>query len=204
MNMLTKEEVLAEVQKLQYLYGLKHEIRYGDNRSEETTTESVAEHIYGMHILASYFISMEDPEGKWDREKISNLITWHDIVEIETGDIISYLKTDKDRAREETAMQVVIEKSPTVLQPFVTDLLKEYEARESIESQYVKAIDTVEPLCQVFNDNGKQILLKNKMTYTHYHDTKQPHVVNFPHIKNFIGIIGEEMKAEGFFTEETT
>jgi len=200
--MLSKEEVLAEVEKLQYLYGLKHEIRYGDNRSEDTVTESVAEHIYGMHILASYFLPLEDPDGNWDREKISNLITWHDIEEIETGDIIGYLKTDEDRERESAARKVVIEKAPVSIQPFITNLLDEYETRESIESQYVKAIDKMEPLCQIFNENGKKVLLVNGTTYNEHRRIKDPYVQNFPHIKHFTEVVGEEMRRQGFFTEE--
>lgn len=200
--MFTPEEVLQEVAKLQYLYGLKHEIRYGDDRAEATTTESVAEHIYGMHILASYFLPLEDPEGKWDRERISNLITWHDIEEIETGDIIGYLKTDQDRVRESEAKKIVIEKSPTILQPFITDLLNEYQERVSIESQYVKAIDKMEPLCQIFNDNGKKVLLQNGTTFNEHRRIKDPYVQNFPHIKYFTEVVGEEMQKQGFFTDE--
>lgn len=201
MELFTKEKILEETKKLQYFYGLKHEIRYADERSETTITESVAEHIYGMHILASYFLPLEDPEGNWDREKIYNLITWHDIDEIETGDIIGYLKTDEDRVREAAAKKVVIEKSPTLLQPFILDLLEEYEQRESIESQYVKAIDKMEPMCQVFNENGKKILLSNKTTYDEHRRIKDPYVQNFPHIKHFTEVIGKEMLDQGFFTE---
>lgn len=61
-------------------------------------TESVAEHIYGMHILSSYFIKLEDVSNKWDYNKIQQLITWHDADEIETGYVITHRKTDADRA----------------------------------------------------------------------------------------------------------
>jgi len=203
MQKFTKEEVLEEIKKLQYLYGLKQEIRYGDNRHESTITESVAEHIYGMHILASYFLPLENPDHSWDREKIYNLITWHDIDEIETGDIIGYLKTEEDRVRESEAKKVVINKSPKILQPFIANLLSEYEARESIESQYVKAIDKMEPLCQIFNENGKKVLLANGTTYEEHRRIKDPYVKKFPHIKHFTEIVGEEMKKQGFFTLET-
>jgi 5'-deoxynucleotidase YfbR-like HD superfamily hydrolase len=202
MKLFTKQEALNEMKKLQYLYGLKHEIRYEGKRSESTITESVAEHIYGMHILASYFLPLEDPKGNWNREKIYNLITWHDIDEIETGDIIGYLKTDEDRVREAKAKKVVIEKSPKLLQNFISDLLEEYEEMTSAESQYVKAIDRLEPLCQIFNENGKKVLLRNGTTFEEHRRIKDPYVKNFPHIKNFIKIVGEEMLEQGFFTTE--
>ena len=42
----TKEYILSEVSKLQYLYKLKQEIRYGQARPEDLYTESVAEHLH--------------------------------------------------------------------------------------------------------------------------------------------------------------
>lgn len=201
--MPTKEETLQEVAKLQYLYGLKNEIRYGDNRSESTITESVAEHIYGMHILATYFVLLENPTQTWDRAKIYALITWHDIDEIETGDIIGYLKTDEDRAREKIAKQTVIEKSPESLHAFMKKIVDEYEKQETIEAQYVKAIDKIEPLFQMFNENGKKVFLSNGTTYEDHRKIKDPYVAHFPHIKYFTEVLGEEMLAQGFFTTQS-
>ena len=109
---LTVEYVISEVRKLQYLYQLKKEIRYAQNRHEEDSTESVAEHIYGMHILAAYFLPLVDTKGEWDKARIYEMITQHDIDEIETGDIVGYLNTDSDREKGLQAIQTVIEKSP--------------------------------------------------------------------------------------------
>ncbi|MFT7507717.1 MAG: 5'-deoxynucleotidase YfbR-like HD superfamily hydrolase [Acidimicrobiales bacterium] len=203
MKIFSKDEVLQEIHKLQYLYGLKQEIRYGDKRPESTVTESVAEHIYGMHILASYFMPLENPDHSWDREKIYNLITWHDIDEIETGDIIGYLKTDEDRVRESEAKKTVVQKSPELLQRFITDVLCEYQKQETIEAQYVKAIDKIEPLCQIFNENGKKVLLTNGTTLEENRRIKDPYVQKFPYIKHFTEVVSEEMQAQGFFTEST-
>ena len=88
--MFSDEEVLEEVKKIQYLYTLKREIRYAETRCDET--ESVAEHIYGMHICAMYFLPLEDPLCTWDKSRIFQMITLHDIDEIETGDVMRYLQ----------------------------------------------------------------------------------------------------------------
>lgn len=103
--------VLAEVARLQALYALKHEIRYARQRPE-ADTESVAEHIFGMLILIEYFLPLEDEAGDWRSEDIRRMALFHDIDEIETGDMLGYLKTDADRAREEGATLRVIARLP--------------------------------------------------------------------------------------------
>lgn len=62
-NILESDEfVLSETGKIQYLYGLKHETRYIVERNEDVASESVAEHVYALHILADYFLPLEDIE----------------------------------------------------------------------------------------------------------------------------------------------
>jgi 5'-deoxynucleotidase YfbR-like HD superfamily hydrolase len=95
-----KDQILTDLAKLQYLYGLKKVIRYDQNRHETDSTESVAEHVYGMHILAQYFLPLENPKGSWDKSRIYEMITLHDIDEIETGDVLGYTKTEEIRALE--------------------------------------------------------------------------------------------------------
>ena len=66
----SESEILHEVGKLQYIFGHSQIIRHGLNRdAEEYQTQSVAEHIYNMMILAQYFRALEDPNNVWDLEK---------------------------------------------------------------------------------------------------------------------------------------
>ncbi len=52
--------VLEELRKLQYLYGQQQVIRSNLTRTEDIMTESVAEHIYGLTVLAHYFSLLEE------------------------------------------------------------------------------------------------------------------------------------------------
>ena len=111
-QILTSEDfVLSELRRIQYTYTLKHVIRYGIDRTEEYETESVAEHIYGLHVLADYFLPLEDLDSVMNQRRVHDLIQYHDIDEIETGDIVSYLKTDKDREEGKQALTTVFENS---------------------------------------------------------------------------------------------
>ena len=52
--------VLHEINTLASYYQLKHTIRWAHTRTEDET-ESVAEHIFGMHILIDYFYPLVFP-----------------------------------------------------------------------------------------------------------------------------------------------
>jgi 5'-deoxynucleotidase YfbR-like HD superfamily hydrolase len=196
--MPTDEEIIDEVIKIQYFYGLKKEIRYGETRND--VGESVAEHVYGMHILALYFLELEDQNHAWDRSKIYEMISWHDMDELETGDVIGYKKTEADKVREISALQSVMEKTPAIIKEKLSAVLDEYQKQESFESRFVKALDKLEPLFQVYNENGKEILLRNKTTMDDSRRIKDKYVEAFPYMKHFNDVLNRTMDKEGFFT----
>lgn len=198
----TREQILADMQKLQYLYGLKKVIRYDQSRLETDSTESVAEHVYGMHILAQFFLPLENPAEDWDKARIYEMITIHDIDEIETGDVLGYTKTPEIRAMELNSMKLTIEKSPTHMQAVMRNRAEEYEGRETIEAKFAKAIDKIEPLVQIFNEEGRIILQKNHTTAEQSLRIKAPYVQEFPFIKLFSETIHTELIAGGYYWSE--
>jgi len=199
---LTKEKVLTETAKLQYLYGLKKVIRYDQNRHETDSTESVAEHVYGMMILAQYFLPLEDPKGDWDRGRLYEMIAVHDIDEIETGDVLGYTKTAETRALELDAMKRTIESAPVTMQAHMNSCVTEYETRETPEAKFAKAIDKIEPLFQVFNEEGRAILQRNQTTAEQSLRIKTPYIQEFPFIKHFAEIIHQELVNGGYYWQE--
>jgi putative hydrolase of HD superfamily len=155
-----------------------------------------------MHLLAQYFLPLEDPENKLNRARIYEMITLHDIDEIETGDVLGYTKTDEIRAQELDNMKRTIEKSPDHLQAHMNARVVEYEARETREAQFAKAIDKIEPLVQIFNEEGRVILANNKTTADQSLRIKTPYIQEFPFIKKFSEVVHEELVKEGFFWTE--
>lgn len=197
---MTEAQILEETKRIQYLYSLKHEIRYGESRTD--MGESVAEHIFGMHIIAEYFMELENPEKTWNREDIYQMITWHDIDEVETGDTIGFKKTAEQRAQEVEILSVVIEKSPEILKERILDILRLYHEQETIEARFVKAIDRIEPVFQLYNENGKQIQLRNNTTNKNSQSLKEAYVEAFPYMKQFNTVLHGKMVEEGFFSKD--
>lgn len=202
MESYTKELILADVAKLQYLYKMKEVTRYNQDRSMEDSTESVAEHVYGMLVLANYFLPLEDPDQKINRATLYEMILFHDIDEIETGDMLGYRKTDADRAHELEAMKRTLKKAPTVMQELMTARVEEYEAKETPEAKFAKALDKIEPLVQIFNEKWKQVLKENKTTPDESLRIKIPYIQDFPFIKQFNDVIHEELLAGDYYWTE--
>jgi len=64
--------VTAKLKNFLMYYNLKHTLRWGQDNNLKDETESVAEHVYGMHIIADYFLPFYPA---LDREKVRQLIT---------------------------------------------------------------------------------------------------------------------------------
>lgn len=195
--------VISELQKMQILYGLKKEIRYAQTRTSESDTESVAEHIYGMHCLMDYFQLLEDSKGEWDQARIRTMIQYHDIDEIETGDVVGYLKSKSDQDKERDAAESVIKKIPEVMRDTIQKGLNEYRLQKTTESQFVKALDKIEPVFHLYNEEGKAAMARLETTKVQHDRIKFPYIQKFPVILRFAEVMTETFAKEGFYSTES-
>lgn len=201
-KLLTDEDfVVSEIRKIQELYKLKNEIRWAQSRQDKNLTESVAEHVYGMHIVADYFLPLENPEQTWDSAKIHQMITWHDIEEVEVGDIISLNKTEAQVNNERGAAQLVIERMPTHMQTKVEQTLDEYFAQETPEAKFVKALDKAEPIFEIYQEGFDQVLKSIGRKSDHWDKIITQRVALFPYMKRFAEVVHQRATAEGFFAQ---
>lgn len=104
--------------------------------------ESAAEHSWSCLILADYFLTLMN-DSKLDRLKVYELLMYHDVVEIEAGDVnINDLEKRKlKKAREQEALHSIKEKIPKELKRKFVDLFTEYEKQKTKEAKFAKAID---------------------------------------------------------------
>lgn len=195
--------VLEEMKKIQELFRMKKVIRYHHTREEVLDTESVAEHVYGMLILIDYFLPLEEVVGQdWNYTRIHQMALYHDIDEILTGDLIGYLKTEADKAREYDAQKEVLELLPAILKERAANCLSEYDLQETTESKFVKAIDKIEPLFHLINENGKEICKQTGVTYSQSRSIKDKYVAPFPIINRFNEVLNTFMLAQGYFSSQ--
>ena len=132
---------MENINKLRKFYQLKNVERANTVSGRR---ESSAEHSWSCLILADYFLS--SMKERLNRLKVYELLMYHDVVEIEAGDVcISKEKERKGKKeREKQAAHVLKEHMPAVLKHKFIDLFEEFEEGKTREAKFAKAIDALD------------------------------------------------------------
>ena len=107
--------------------------------------ESVGEHSWRVSLMA-YWVKDEFPEA--DIDKVIRMCLIHDLGEAFTGDIPTFLKTDKDRRVEDDLLEEWLDTLPAPYKDDMRDLFREMEERKTLEARIYKALDSLEALIQ--------------------------------------------------------
>lgn len=137
------EFIYQELEQFAIYYNLKHTLRWGQNNSERDILESVAEHIYGMHLMADYFLPMY---LDLDALKVKRFITWHDMAEAIVDDMTTKTKTEDHKKAEFQAEQEIVSAAPIHMRGDLQDVFLGFEKLNSKEARFVKALDKLEPI----------------------------------------------------------
>ena len=108
-------------------------------------TESVAEHSWRISLMA-FLLKHEFTDV--DINKVVDMCLIHDLGECFTGDIPTFIKTDSDRAVEDSLLNQWVKSMPEEIAMDFTDLYKEMEAQETKEAKIYKSLDKLEALIQ--------------------------------------------------------
>jgi putative hydrolases of HD superfamily len=133
---------MTELDGLRIFYRLKDVSRMNSAKDRK---ESSAEHTWSALMLADYFIT-KFYEKRLDRLRVYELLMYHDVVEIESGDIPLHPNTDKSRQKEIESKSAIIlsKKIPKVLSKKYVGLFHEFESRVTDEAKFAKAIDLLD------------------------------------------------------------
>ena len=107
--------------------------------------ESVAEHSWRLALMA-FFLRDEFPE--LDMDKVIRMGLIHDLGEIFTGDIPTFLKTDAHRETEDDLLARWVASLPAPYGDEMAALYKEMNALETLEARIYKALDKLEAVIQ--------------------------------------------------------
>ena len=108
-------------------------------------TESVAEHSWRIALMA-FWLRGEFPE--MDVDKVIRMCLIHDLGECFTGDIPTFLKTDRDRDTEDSLLAQWVKTLPAGVSEEMQALYAEMDAQETPEAKLYKALDKLEALIQ--------------------------------------------------------
>lgn len=115
-------------------------------------TESVAAHSFGVGVAAMLLADEIRARGAAvDVEKVLRMALLHDWSETRVGDMpktaVAYFGSEARKKAEITAFADVVKEAGAGNEGY-RDLYEEYEARESLEAQIVKAADVIDLLVQ--------------------------------------------------------
>ena len=117
--------------------------------------ENDAEHAWHMAIMV--YLLKEYANEEIDVAKAMMMALIHDIVEIDAGDTYAYdtkgLETQK--AREEQAAERIFGLLPIDQRGELRSLFEEFEAYETPEARFVRAMDNFQPLLLNNSNDGK-------------------------------------------------
>ena len=130
--------------------------------------ENDAEHAWHMAVMA--YLLREYSNEEIDIAKVMLMCLIHDVVEIDAGDTYAYdeenLKTQK--AREDAAKERIYSLLPEDQKQELTALFDEFEAYETPEAKFARAMDNIQPLIlNVSNEGGdwKEHAVTSKNVY---------------------------------------
>ena len=159
--------MMKEIERVKVINELKKIYRFN---AVDDRKESSAEHSWSCLLIADYFMSKMKLEV--DRLKVYELIMYHDLVEIETGDVQLNKKTigiNKTELEKKASIKLS-KRIPKELSEKYLNLFKEYEEKSSIESRFVKAIDAFDAVIHQLDNKPwegwtKKFLIESKKKY---------------------------------------
>jgi putative hydrolase of HD superfamily len=136
-----------------YLDRLKSVIRQ-NGLHDDSRAENTAEHSW--HAALSAVLLAPYANVPVDIDKICRMLLIHDLIEIEAGDTFVYndaALTQQEQAEQEAA-QIVFGQLPLDQSQDLQALWEEFEARQTPEAKFAKAIDRFLPLYSNFQNKG--------------------------------------------------
>ncbi len=123
--------------------------------SDATRKENDAEHAWHMAVMA--FLLKEYANEEIDVLHTMQMILIHDVVEIDAGDTYAYDEVAKEtqREREEKAAARLFGMLPEEQAKEMLALWEEFEAGETPEARFARALDNVQPMMLNAATDGK-------------------------------------------------
>lgn len=138
---------IKEIDRLKYIYR-KTRLLYSERH------ENDAEHSWHLAIMA--FVLAEHANEAIDVLKVVKMLLIHDIVEIDAGDTFLYdTQKNHDNTEEElAAAKRIFGILPKQQAEDMISIWLEFEAGETAEAKFAKAMDRLEPLLQNHSNKG--------------------------------------------------
>ncbi|MDN3673461.1 HD domain-containing protein [Flavobacterium branchiarum] len=146
-RLLKQIDFIKEIDKIKYIQ--RKTKLFNSDRSEND-----AEHSWHLAVMA--IVLAEHSDAEIDVLKVVKMVLIHDIVEIDAGDTFIYdtKKSHSNTDEERLAANRIFGLLPREQAKEFIEVWEEFEAGESNEAKFAKAMDRLEPLLQNTSNNG--------------------------------------------------
>ena len=162
----------------------------GEDRYENDT-----EHSYQLAMLALYIVNSQKLD--LNHELILKYALIHDLVEVYAGDTYIYSTDTKEinskEEREKKAMRQLKREFPEF--PELHKIIKDYETKINKESRFIYSLDKIQPILNVYTDNGKTFKQEG-VTLQMLIDCKKDKVAVSPEVKIYFDELIKLLKKE--------
>ncbi|MGJ1417780.1 HD domain-containing protein [Sphingobacterium multivorum] len=146
-KLLQQIEFIKEIDKIKYIQ--RRTKLFNSDRPEND-----AEHSW--HLALMVIVLLEHANQSVDLLKVVKMVLIHDIVEIDAGDTFIYDtgKNHTNTSAERLAAQRIFGILPGQQAEELIAIWEEFEAGQTPEAQFARAMDRLEPLLQNSSNNG--------------------------------------------------
>ncbi len=163
--------------------------------NEKERNENDVEHSYYMAMLAWYIVNVNKLD--LDINLVIKYALVHDFVEVHAGDTYIYSSEKTHLESKEKREKEAAEKIKEDFSEFedLHTLIEKYEKREDKESRFVYALDKIQPMINIYTDNGRSWKM-NKVGLQMLLDHKKDKVAVSPEVKKYFEELIELLKSE--------
>jgi len=125
-------------------------------RYSEDRYENDAEHSFMLSLIAPELAAQLLPH--LDCALVTQFAIVHDLVELETGDTVTFALNESELMQKETDEHEAMQRLLNRLPPHTGALLKRYEKQQEPEARFVRLADKLLPLVANIHGPGKQVM----------------------------------------------
>jgi len=146
-------------------------------------------------------VLQEYADDEIDILKVVKMLLIHDLVEIDTGDIIVYSKTQENVEAEEKAAKRIFGLLPDGQGDEYYNLWVEFEDQKTSESRFAITLDRMEPILQCLYRGGEDWRI-NKISYEKVIKTNSKVANGSKHLWDYVKSEIDKCKINGGFEGE--
>ncbi len=133
--------------------------RYADGRRETDTEHSFMLALTAPELAQALELDLQPG-------LLSQFAIVHDLVELKTDDVATFLLTDADLCKKEDVEKMALQQLLKELPPYTAYLLARYEAQEEPEARFVRFVDKLLPIVVDILGNGQRVMQEDYGIHT--------------------------------------